>query len=163
MPGEVFEENDITRISHNHPGIKRFRSQRTAIYARISTDEGYGLEVQRGRLRNAARARGCEVVAEYEDRCSGDGSGLGIQALLQDAAEGKFQTVMVTEIDRITRSLPDFYCLHDVLETLGVGIISIDGSLDTTTAQGRVFLKMILMFAELERVQTGGQHDSSGA
>ena len=61
---------------------------------------------------------------------------------------------MCTKIDRVSRSLPNFYELLETLEQHGAGFVSLSEQLDTSTAQGRAFGKIILVLAELEREQT---------
>ena len=62
---------------------------------------------------------------------------------------------MVSKLDRVTRSLKDFYRLWEDFEERGVQFISLNERFDTTSAVGRAMLKLILVFAELEREQTG--------
>ncbi|MFC1553143.1 recombinase family protein [candidate division KSB1 bacterium] len=75
--------------------------------------------------------------------------------LINDIKHGLVDVVLVTKIDRITRSLKDFYDLWDLFDTNGVGFISKNEKFDTTIPMGRFGLKMILLFAELEREITG--------
>jgi site-specific DNA recombinase len=74
--------------------------------------------------------------------------------MMADIESGRIDTVVVQKIDRITRSLRDFYVLWELFEQHGVSFVSIHESFDTTTAVGRAMLKLILVFAELEREQT---------
>ena len=75
--------------------------------------------------------------------------------MMNDVEAGLIDTVIVHKIDRITRSLPDFYTLWSTFERHNVQFVSLHEKFDTTTAIGRAMLKLILVFAELEREQTG--------
>lgn len=77
-----------------------------------------------------------------------------LQRLLADVRRGRINTVLVVRIDRITRSLQDFFELHKTFKNHGADFISIDEHFDTTTATGRAMLKISLVFAELERERT---------
>lgn len=74
--------------------------------------------------------------------------------LMADIESGRINTVVVHKIDRITRSLRDFYDLWETFEKHGVQFMSLHEKFDTTNAVGRAMLKLILVFAELEREQT---------
>jgi len=74
--------------------------------------------------------------------------------MASDIEAGRINTVVVQKIDRITRSLRDFFELWEFFEKHGVQFISLHEKFDTTSAVGRAMLKLILVFAELEREQT---------
>ena len=144
----------MTRIAPNHLQIKCFCRPRTAIYVRVSTVHADAAEVQRARLRAAVSGRGGIIVAEYEDRGHAGGRGPGFQALLRDTVDKRFDSVLVTDLSRLSRSLIDFYELVGILDEHGIGLVSLKENFDTATAQSRAMLNIILVFAELERQQT---------
>ena len=75
--------------------------------------------------------------------------------MMGDIQAGRIGTVVVWKIDRLTRSLSDFSKVWQTFEDRGVQLISLNEKLDTESALGRAMLKIILVFAELEREQTG--------
>lgn len=75
--------------------------------------------------------------------------------MMSDIRAGLLNVVIVQKIDRITRSLRDFYDLWEEFERHGVQFVSLHENFDSSTAIGRAMLKLILVFAELEREQTG--------
>jgi len=77
-----------------------------------------------------------------------------LQALFSDIKDGKVNTVICTKIDRISRSLLDFYKMVALFEKYNVEFVSLDENFDTITPMGRAALKITLVFAELEREQT---------
>ncbi len=77
-----------------------------------------------------------------------------LQALFADIKTGKVNTVICTKIDRISRSLLDFYKMVELFEKFNVEFISLDENFDTSTPMGKAALKITLVFAELEREQT---------
>jgi site-specific DNA recombinase len=77
-----------------------------------------------------------------------------LQKLLSDLRESKINTILCTKIDRITRSLIDFYKLNDTFKKYNVDFISLEEGFDTSTPMGQAMLKMTLVWAELEREQT---------
>ena len=138
---------------------------RCGLYLRVSTDrqaaqkEG-SLEEQEQRLRAHVASRppaeGWEItdVFREEGRSGKDTDRPEIQRLLTDVRSGVINTVITVKLDRLTRSLLDFYKLHATFDRYGVDFIAIDESFDTSTPTGRAMLKITLVFAELERERT---------
>jgi site-specific DNA recombinase len=77
-----------------------------------------------------------------------------INRLLIDIKEGKVNSVIVTKLDRITRSIKDLIELLELFEDHGVAFKSITQPLDTSTAMGRGFLRLLGEFAQIEREMT---------
>lgn len=59
--------------------------------------------------------------------------------------------VVVYKLDRISRSTKHLIELTEQFEKLGVDFISIQDNIDTSTAMGRFFFRMMASMAELER------------
>ena len=145
---------------------------RCGLYLRVSTDlqaqsrEG-SLKEQEQRLRAYAMSKpkdeGWQVIDVYseEGRSGKDMERPQLQRLLDDVQSGRINTVVVTKLDRLTRSLLDFYHLHRTFEKYDINFVSIDESFDTTSATGRAMLKITLVFAELERERTSERTKST--
>jgi len=76
------------------------------------------------------------------------------QRMLKDIKNRKIDVLLCTKIDRVHRSLVDFYKLHELLEAHEVTFVSLSENWDTSTPMGRFGLKLTLAVAELEREQT---------
>lgn len=126
--------------------------KKAAIYARVSTPDQH-LENQILDLRKLAAQRGFEVVREYCDRgISGSKAKRpGLDAMMADARRGEFSVVLVAAFDRIARSTKNFLEIVDELNDLNVEFISARESVDSSTAQGKMFITIISGFAELEK------------
>ncbi|PYV23562.1 MAG: hypothetical protein DMG24_13620 [Acidobacteria bacterium] len=60
-----------------------------------------------GSLRQMAAQRGLEVAGIYEDRITGTrASRPGLDRLMSDARQGKFQVLVVWSCDQLARSVP---------------------------------------------------------
>lgn len=75
----------------------------------------------------------------------------GLAQLLQDAAGRTFDQVVFWKLDRLGRNLKDLFTICDQLETLGVGVVSIQERFDTTTPIGRMLRNQLGSFAQFER------------
>jgi len=76
------------------------------------------------------------------------------QRMLADIRSGHITALLCVKIDRVSRSLMDFYHLHELLERHDVTFISLHENWDTSSPMGRFGLKLTLAVAELEREQT---------
>lgn len=94
-----------------------------------------------------------ELVQFYEDGgFSGkDTNRPGLQTLLGDSEKGKIDVVITYKLDRITRSLSDFFDLDRKFQSHEVSFLSVKEQFDTSTAMGRAMRNIALTFAELER------------
>ena len=134
------------------------RVPRAAVYCRKSVARGLDREVnslttQRAACEDYCRAQGWEAVPVHYD----DGGFTGrntdrpaFQALMRDAAAGRFDKVVVYKLDRFSRSLADFVANLAELEKVGVGFTAVTQSFDTSTALGRLTMGILASFASFE-------------
>ena len=131
-----------------------------AIYIRVSTNHQIdkdSLPLQREELINYAK-----YVLNIEDYEVFEDAGFsakntdrpGYQNMMKLIRTGVFSHLLVWKLDRISRNLLDFAAMYDELKKLGVTFISKNEQFDTSTAMGEAMLKIILVFAELERKMT---------
>ena len=126
-------------------------SQRAVIYARTSTVDQH-TENQVYDLEQLARQRGLEIIKVYRDQVSGTRARRpGLDQLLSDARQGKFDVVLVWACDRLARSVSHFLLVLDELGHLNIEFISYREQLDTTGPLGRAVVVIISAIAELER------------
>lgn len=76
------------------------------------------------------------------------------KSMMQKIKDGQVSHVIVYKIDRISRNLVDFSLMYDIFKQNRVTFISLNEQFDTSTAMGEAMLKIILVFAELERKMT---------
>ena len=112
-------------------------------YARVSTlDQDLTLQL------TALKAAGCSVVrAEKASGAKRDGR-TELQVLLDFLRPG--DTLVVTRIDRLARSVKDLQDIVHELKAKGVGLKAVEQPIDTGTAAGKAFLDMLGVFAEFE-------------
>ena len=112
-------------------------------YARVSTfDQDLSLQ------RAALMAAGCKVIrAETASGSRRDGR-TELQVLLDFVQPG--DTLVVTRVDRLARSLKDLQGIVHELKQKGVALRATEQPVDTGTAAGKAFLDMLGVFAEFE-------------
>lgn len=96
----------------------------------------------------ALRTAGCDVIrSETQSGTKLDGR-TELETIIQFARAG--DTVIVTRIDRLARSVGDLAGIVKRLEAKDVSLSVIEQPIDTSTAAGRCFLQMLGVFAEFE-------------
>jgi DNA invertase Pin-like site-specific DNA recombinase len=125
---------------------------RAAVYARVSTKE-QSTESQVGQLTAYCHARGWPDVAVFRD----DGiSGIRdnrpeLDRLRERLASGDFDTIVVSKMDWLGRSLGMILRFWDDVEAAGPRVIVTDQGTDTPTPSGRLQRNMLAALAEFER------------
>src|SRR5271155_2205023 len=127
--------------------------KKAGIYVRVSTADQH-VESQLYDLRELASRRSFEGVKGYQDRgISGRRARRpGLDALMADARQHKFEVVLVAAFDRMARSTRHFLQVVDELDSLGIAFISRREGINTDdhNPMGRLFLTLIGSIAELE-------------
>lgn len=113
-------------------------------YARVSTT-GQSLEIQREKLKQA----GCEKIFEEKKTGAKTAGREELKKALEYVREG--DTLHITKLDRLARSLKDLTKIADTLDKKNVGFIVIDQEINTTTPTGKLIFHMIGAIGEFER------------
>jgi site-specific DNA recombinase len=135
---------------------------KVAIYTRVSTDEqaseGYSLQVQEEFLTDHVKKYGWEIYHPngkggiYTDDMSGYKlERPGLQRMLADAKNKKFDLILVYKIDRLSRRLRDLENIRTELESYNVHLKSASEPFDTTDSSGSLMFQQLGAFAEFER------------
>jgi len=141
---------------------------RCAIYDRVSTEmqvkEGLSLEAQKQALTDYALSHGYEIVGYYADE--------GITArkkmqnrkdlirLLRDVEADKIDLILVTKLDRWFRNIKDYHNTQAILEAHHCNWKTIFEEYDTSTANGRFAINIMLSVNENECDRTSDRINS---
>ncbi|GGE86569.1 recombinase family protein [Mycetocola zhadangensis] len=121
-----------------------------AIYARQSEDVSEGIDRQVARCRALATARGYDVIEPFEDNDTsafkdrGEATAWG--RMLRALRSGLADVVIAVDLDRLLRSPRD---LGTLIET-GARLLTVDGEIDLTTADGEFRASMLASLARFE-------------
>src|SRR6266550_2174801 len=126
---------------------------RTAIYARVSTNNGQDPEMQLRELREYCQRRGWEIIQEYVDvGISGTKEKRPqLDKLLADAHRRYFDVVVVWRFDRFARSVSHLLRALENFRSLGIEFVSLSEQVDTSTPTGKMIFTVLGAVAELER------------
>jgi len=112
-------------------------------YARVSTTD-QNLEIQQAALEKA----GCDLI--MEEKISGTKREGREQLEIAIKVLNKGDTLVVTRLDRLGRSMRDLANLVHEIENKGANLHVIEQSVDTSTTAGRAFFGMLAVFAQFE-------------
>lgn len=112
-------------------------------YARVSTTD-QDLTIQKEALQRA----GCAVIRAEKMSGTTTAGRHELENLLDFISEG--DTLVVTRIDRLARSILDLQLLVKAIRDKGAILQATEQPIDTSTAAGKAFLDMLGVFAEFE-------------
>lgn len=115
-------------------------------YARVSTDD-QDLSLQR----KALIAFGVPADRIIEEHASGKTMKRKRLRSLLDRSLREGDTLVVWKLDRLGRTLTGVIDAVEEMQKQGINVVSLTEKIDTTTAMGRAFFQISLVFAELER------------
>ena len=129
-----------------------------ALYSRVSTE----IQVDRDALANQkealiryAKRQGkpfryyCDAGFSAKDTKRPD-----FQQMMAEVGEGNIDAIVVTKLDRISRSLGDLLSIIDRLEEAKVAFVCLTQNFDTATPVGRFSLHLLGSVGQLEREMT---------
>lgn len=146
-------------INNNMNSFKE-KAEEVALYVRVSTEEqavnGDSLRTQREELTRYALANGFHIYGIYED----DGFSAtnlkrpALQRMLKDVEQNKINRILITKLDRLSRGVRNYYKVLDVLDEHEVYWQTVFEKYDSSTANGRLHINIMLSVAENESAQT---------
>ena len=133
------------------------RKVRVLGYTRVSTgeqgDSGLGLEAQRDTIRAECERQGWTLTDIYEDVATG---GIRkkrpeLERALRALAAHEADILVVSKLDRLTRSMLDFAQIMEQARKEGWALVVIDLAVDMTTPNGALIAGIMSVLAEWER------------
>ena len=123
-----------------------------ACYVRCSSLDSHP-ETQLMALREFSQRHGNTITMEFVDHGQ---SGIKrereqLNEMLEAARKGKFSTLYVVGIDRLSRSVADLISIVESLNEMGIQIHFMRENVDTKTATGTFFLTVLGSLYQLER------------
>lgn len=133
------------------------KTKTAGIYIRVSTDdqarEGFSLGEQEEKLQALCKYKDYEIFKIYKD------AGISakdmehrpaFQEMLSDMRAGKINYIVAYKLDRVTRSVRDLEVLISDLEKHNCYLVCDRDDVNTSTANGRFFVRMLTVLSQLE-------------
>jgi DNA invertase Pin-like site-specific DNA recombinase len=124
-------------------------------YVRVSSrSQNYDLQVES--IKAFCKMRDCDLVKVFADKASGkDTDREQYQKMIDTLIEMKnpqgIDTLVVTKLDRVGRSVSDLVGFVKTLSANNIDFATTLESVDTTNSQGRLFFHIMSALAEYER------------
>jgi DNA invertase Pin-like site-specific DNA recombinase len=127
-------------------------------YLRVSTtdqaDSGAGLAAQRHAIRSEVQRRGWSLLTLCTDSAASGKSMAGRPALAEALGlveSGQAQVLVVSRLDRLSRSLLDFATLMGQASRQGWNLVALDLGIDLSTPAGEFLASVMAGAAQWER------------
>lgn len=130
------------------------------LYPRVSTEDqskhGHSLDEQKDRMYKLCEYKDYQIYKVYEDAgiSAKDMNRPAFQEMLNDIGNGKISKIIVYKLDRLTRSIKDLEEICVFLEQNDCTLESICEDINTATANGKFFIRMLTILAQLEIERT---------
>lgn len=132
-------------------------TKNAGIYIRVSTEdqarEGLSLGEQEEKLRELCKYKDYKIYKVYKD------AGISakdmehrpqFQKMMEDMRVGKINYIVAYRLDRVTRSIRDLETLIAELEKYHSYLICDRDDVNTSSANGRFFIRMLTVLSQLE-------------
>ncbi len=135
-------------------------------YCRVSSreqsDNTAALEQQKARVKEAGAE---EILVDIESGRSGrEDERSQFKRLMYLVEQQRVEKVIVTRLDRLSRSLPTLRRVVDIFQESAVVLVALDNAVDMSTAAGKFHLNLLGALAEMEsdhlseRIKHGHAH-----
>lgn len=130
------------------------------LYPRVSTEDqsrfGHSLDEQESRMRDLCKFKNYEIYKVYrEEGVSAKNTNRPkFKEMLEDIKAGKINKIIIFKLDRLTRSIQDLENICKFLDKYNCGLESISEEINTSNANGKFFIRMLTILAQLEIERT---------
>ena len=130
-------------------------------YIRVSTQDqaesGLSLKHQEDKIKAYCEALDIDLMSIEVD-AGHSGKSLNrpaMQKILSKIQAKQIEAVVILKLDRLTRSVRDLGFLVELFEKTGVALVSVQDSINTSTAAGRLVLNVLGSVSQWEREAIG--------
>ena len=126
-------------------------------YIRVSSaqqaESGLSLEAQEAKIRAQAAVSDIFIddIVSDAGKTAKNIQRPGLERVMNEIKAGRVDVVIVQKLDRLTRSIRDFNMLLELFAAHNTRLISVNESLDTTSAVGRLVLNIMMSVSQWER------------
>jgi DNA invertase Pin-like site-specific DNA recombinase len=118
----------------------------------MQANSGLGLEAQRAAIEDECKRRGWELVRIESDVLSGRSMKRpGLQRALDACRSGEVAGIVVSKLDRLSRSLIDFAGLLAEAQAKSFNVVALDLGIDLSTPHGEFLASVMASAAQWER------------
>ena len=140
--------------------MKEETKVKAGLYPRVSTEDqsrfGHSLDEQENKLIKLCEYKEYEIYKIYrEEGASAKNTNRPkFKEMINDMKEGKINKIIVYKLDRLTRSIRDLENICNLLEEYNCTLECVTEDINTETANGKFFIRMLTILAQLEIERT---------
>lgn len=130
------------------------------LYPRVSTEDqsrfGHSLDEQEEKLKQLCEFKDYKIYKVYREEgvSAKNMKRPKFQEMIEDMKNGKINKIVVYKLDRLTRSIKDLESICTMLEEYNCSLESVAEEINTDTANGKFFIRMLTILAQLEIERT---------
>lgn len=130
------------------------------LYPRVSTEDqsrfGHSLDEQEEKLKQLCEFKDYEIYKVYREEgvSAKNMERPKFQEMIEDMKNGKINKIVVYKLERLTRSIKDLESICTMLEEYNCSLESVAEEINTDTANGKFFIRMLTILAQLEIERT---------
>jgi DNA invertase Pin-like site-specific DNA recombinase len=111
------------------------------------------LDAQRAAIQRECEHRGWQIIEVIEDAgfSAKDLKRPGVRAALEQLERKQADGLVVSKLDRLSRSMLDFTAVMAKAQKEGWALVALDCAVDTTTPAGEAMAHVLATFAQFER------------
>lgn len=134
--------------------------QKKVLYPRVSTEDqsrfGHSLDEQEEKLKQLCEFKDYKIYKVYREEgvSAKNMERPRFQEMIEDMKNGKINKIVVYKLDRLTRSIKDLESICTMLEEYNCSLESVAEEINTDTANGKFFIRMLTILAQLEIERT---------
>ena len=140
--------------------MKEETKVKAGLYPRVSTEDqsrfGHSLDEQENKLIKLCEYKEYDIYKIYrEEGVSAKNTNRPkFKEMINDMKEGKINKIIVYKLDRLTRSIRDLENICNLLEEYNCTLECVTEDINTETANGKFFIRMLTILAQLEIERT---------
>ena len=134
---------------------------KSIVYIRVITQEqaesGLSLSYQGAKIRSYCEALDIELLDVVADAgfSAKSMNRPAMQDIIKMIERKEVDAVVILKLDRLTRSVKDLGFITELINKTGVALVSVQDSINTSTAAGRLVLNVLGSVAQWERESNG--------
>ncbi len=133
--------------------INEENKKEVVCYIRSAIEDIEAIEKQENRLQKYCDLKGYENCKFYIDNgySANNLNRPSYKKMIEDLKQGKFDKIVITRLDRISRNMVDFDGFIKLLQRYNCDIEIIDKGIDTSSLEGMLVIRLLDIFSQYEK------------
>ncbi len=118
---------------------------KVAMYCRVGNPDQLEINKQENKIQNYCKQQGYKVFKSYIDNgySANDKTRTGYNLMVEDLKQERFDMIITSDISRLCRCTSDLENFVNLIKKHNCNLIILNEKIDTSTAVGKLFIKML--------------------